>query len=129
MNLKSYFPTAQGPQLSSKEYAVVRAYILGLSEETLMQLLQIERLELAQIWNQLFEKFKLNNPYVVIRRIIQLGLIEVENYLPETVKSSTLHFIKLHQDQFPFQCPKTEGDKWIYYHFLLKYSSFLERYE
>lgn len=75
MNSKSIFPTNKTPQLSSKEYAVVRSYILGLSEETLMQLLQIERFELSQIWNQLFEKFKLNNRYVLIRRIIQLGLI------------------------------------------------------
>lgn len=129
MNSKSIFPINKTPQLSSKEYAVIRSYILGLSEETLMQLLQIERFELSQIWNQLFEKFKLNNRYVLIRRIIQLGLIEVENYLPETVKSSTLDFINLHQDQFPFQRPESEGDKWMCYHFLLKYNSFLERYE
>ena len=93
MNSKSIFSTAKTPQLSSKEYAVVRSYMLGLSEETLMQLLQIERFELAQVWKQLFEKFKLNNPYVLIRRLIQLGLIEVDNYLPETLKSSTLDFI------------------------------------
>ena len=129
MNSKSIFSTAKSPQLSSKEYAVVRSYMLGLSEETLMQLLQIERYELAQVWNQLFKKFKLNNSYVLVRKIIQLGLVKVDNYLPETVKSSTLDFINLHQDQFPFKCPKSEGDKWIYYHFLLKYVSFLERYE
>lgn len=129
MNSKSIFSTAKSPQLSSKEYAVVRSYMLGLSEETLMQLLQIERYELAQVWNQLFKKFKLNNSYVLVRKIIQLGLVKVDNYLPETVKSSTLNFINLHQDQFPFKCPKSEGDKWIYYHFLLKYVSFLERYE
>ena len=111
MNSKSIFSTAKSPQLSSKEYAVVRSYMLGLSEETLMQLLQIERFELAQVWNQLFKKFKLNNSYVLVRRIIQLGLVEVDNYLPETVKSSTLDFINLHQDQFPFKCPKSEGDK------------------
>ena len=56
MNLKSYFPTTKAPQLSSKEYAVVRAYILELSEETLIQLLQIERLELAQILEPAFRK-------------------------------------------------------------------------
>ena len=117
MNSKSIFSTAKSPQLSSKEYAVVRSYMLGLSEETLMQLLQIERYELAQVWNQLFKKFKLNNSYVLVRKIIQLGLVEVDNYLPETVKSSTLDFINLHQDKFPFKCPKSEGDKWIYYHF------------
>ena len=55
MNSKSIFPINKTPQLSSKEYAVIRSYILGLSEETLMQLLQIERFELSQIWNQLLK--------------------------------------------------------------------------
>ena len=124
MNSKSIFSTAKTPQLSSKEYAVVRSYMLGLSEETLMQLLQIERFELAQVWKQLFEKFKLNNPYVLIRRLIQLGLIEVDNYLPETVKSSTLDFINLYQDQFPFQCPESEGDKWAILPFFVEIQEF-----
>lgn len=61
--------------------------MLGLSESTLIQLLQIERFELAQIWEQLFEKFKQNNPYVLICSMIQMGVIEVDNYLPETIKS------------------------------------------
>ena len=129
MNSKSIFTSTSTSELSPKEYAVIRAYMLGLSEETLMQLLQLDKFEIKKIWNRLFEKYKRNNIYVLIRKIIQLGLIEVDNYLPETVKSSTLEFINLHHNQFPLQSPKSEGEKWICYHFLLKYYSFLERYE
>ena len=87
MNSKIIFSSSNSPELSPKEYAVIRAYMLGLSESILIQLLQIERFELAQIWEQLFEKFKQNNPYVLICRMIQMGVIEVDNYLPETIKS------------------------------------------
>jgi len=100
--------------------------MLGLSESTLIQLLQIERFELAQIWEQLFEKFKQNNPYVLICRMIQMGVIEVDNYLPETIKSLALEFIHLHQDLLPSNSIKSEGDKRMCYHFLLKYTRFLE---
>lgn len=119
MNSKSIISTTKNLELSPKEYAVVRSYILGLSDETLMQFLQIDRFDLAQVWNKLYKKFNQSNPYVLIRRIIQLGLIEVGNYLPETVKSSTLDFINLHQDQFPFKCPKSEAEKWAYFRKLL----------
>lgn len=129
MNSKSIFISTSTSELSPKEYAVIRAYMLGISEETLMQLLQLDKFEIKKIWNRLFEKYKRNNTYVLIRKIIQLGLIEVDNYLPETVKTSTLDFINLHCDQFPLESPKSEGEKWMYYHFLLKYYSFLERYE
>ena len=129
MNSKTIFTTPHSTQLLPKEYAVIRAYMLGLSEQTLMQLLQMDQFEIKSIWIQLFKKYKRNNTYVLIRKIIQLGLIEVDNYLPETVKTSTLDFINLHCDQFPLESPKSEGEKWMYYHFLLKYYSFLERYE
>ena len=129
MNSKTIFTTTPSTQLLPKEYAVIRAYMLGLSEQTLMQLLQMDQFEIKSIWIQLFKKYKRNNTYVLIRKIIQLGLIEVDNYLPETVKTSTLDFINLHCDQFPLESPKSEGEKWMYYHFLLKYYSFLERYE
>jgi len=126
MNSKIIFSSSNSPELSPKEYAVIRAYMLGLSESTLIQLLQIERFELAQIWEQLFEKFKQNNPYVLICRMIQMGVIEVDNYLPETIKSLALEFIHLHQDLLPSNSIKSEGDKRMCYHFLLKYTRFLE---
>ena len=129
MNSKIIFTPPPSTQLLPKEYAVIRAYMLGLSEQTLMQLLQMDQFEIKSIWIQLFKKYKRNNTYVLIRKIIQLGLIEVDNYLPETIKTSTLDFINLHCDQFPLESPKSEGEKWMYYHFLLKYYSFLERYE
>ncbi len=129
MNTTPSFSTTTSPTLSSKEYAVIRAYLLGLSEATIMQLLQLDRLALAKIWEALYKKFKRNNPYVLIQSVVQLGLIEIENYLPETAKTATLAFIDQYQDQFPFKVPKTEGEKWVCYHFLLKYQRFLVDHE
>ena len=116
MNTKPVFTSTKKPTLSPKEYAVIRSYMLGLSEESLKQLMQIECAEINEIWSALFAKFKLNNTYVLIRKVIQLGLIEVDNYLPETIKSSTLDFINFHQDQFPLMSPKSEGEVLTYLH-------------
>lgn len=63
MNSKSIISTTKNLELSPKEYAVVRSYILGLSDETLMQFLQIDRFDLAQVWNKLYKKFNQSNPY------------------------------------------------------------------
>lgn len=76
MNSKPIFTTPPSTQLLPKEYAVIRAYMLGLSDQTLMQLLQIDQFEIKSIWIQLFKKYERNNSYVLIRKIIQLGLIE-----------------------------------------------------
>ena len=124
MSSKPFLSSTTKPQLSATEYAVIRAYILGISESTILQLLQLDQVRIKAMWQDLFERFKLNNRYVVIRKVIQMGLIEVENYLPETIKSNTLDFIHTYQNQFPLKSPQSEGEKWLCYHFLLKYNSF-----
>lgn len=129
MSSKPFTTSPTTTQLSATEYAVIRSYILGISESTIQQLLQLDHERIKTMWQDLFERFKLNNRYVVIRKVIQMGLIEVENYLPETIKTSTLDFIHAYQNQFPLKSPESEGEKWLCYHFLLKYNSFLERIE
>ena len=90
MSSKPFTTSPTTTQLSATEYAVIRAYILGISEPTIQQLLQLDHIRIKAMWQDLFERFKLNNRYVVIRKVIQMGLIEVENYLPETIKTSTM---------------------------------------
>lgn len=76
MSSKSFPTSTTTPQLTATEYAVLRAYILGISESTILQLLQLDQVRIKAMWQDLYERFKLNNRYVVIRKVIQMGLIE-----------------------------------------------------
>ena len=92
--MKSFAPTTSQPvQLSSKEYTVLRAHLMGLSEIALTQLLRCSNQTLSALWFGLTRKFKVENSYMVVKKALQMGLISEENYQPEFTKEATLAFL------------------------------------
>ena len=80
-------------QLSSKEFTVLRAHLMGFSEIALTQLLHCPKQTLHALWFGLIKKFKVENSYMVVKKALQIGLISEENYLPEFTKEATLAFL------------------------------------
>ena len=54
-------------KLSSKEYTILRAYLMGLSELALLQLLHCTKQELNKYWHEIFTKLKVENTYLAIK--------------------------------------------------------------
>lgn len=71
-------------KLSSKEYTILRANLMGLSELALLQLLHCTKQELNKYWYEIFTKLKVENTYLAIKKALQMGLISEENY-PEYI--------------------------------------------
>ena len=92
--MKPKTPKSLNPvRLSSKELTVLRAQLLGFSEIALTQLLHCSKQSLHALWHGLFNKFKVENSYMVVKKALQMGLISEENYLPEFTKDATLAFL------------------------------------
>ena len=127
--MKSFAPTTSQPvQLSSKEYTVLRAHLMGLSEIALTQLLRCSNQTLSALWFGLTRKFKVENSYMVVKKALQMGLISEENYQPEFTKEATLAFL----DEFgipQLSNEKSIHTKWEAYQYLLKYQSYLNQFE
>ena len=128
-NMKPTTPKSLNPiQLSSKEFTVLRAHLMGFSEIALTQLLHCSKQTLHALWFGLFKKFKVENSYMVVKKALQMGLISEENYLPEFTKEATLAFL---DECGTLQSNPTEisNSKWETYQYLLKYQSYLNRYD
>lgn len=127
--MKFFAPKSSNPiQLSPREYTVLRAHLMGLSEVALTQLLQCSKQTLNALWFALTRKFKVENSYMVVKKAMQMGLISEENYLPEFTKEATLTFL----DEFGLPQVSTEkstNHKWEIYQYLLKYQSYLNQYD
>ena len=80
-------------QLSSREYTIIRAYLLGFSDTSLLQLLDCSKQELVNSWHELYQKFRVENQYSVIKKALQIGLVSEDNYQPEFVKEATLAYL------------------------------------
>lgn len=80
-------------KLSSEEYTILRAYLMGLSELALLQLLHCTKQELNKYWYEIFTKLKVENTYLAIKKALQMGLISEENYQSEYIKEATLAFL------------------------------------
>ena len=63
-------------QLSPKEYTVLRAHLMGFSDLALTQLLDCSKQALQALLFELFKKFKVDNSYMVVKKVLQMGLIE-----------------------------------------------------
>ena len=126
--MKSFAPTTSQPvQLSSKEYTVLRAHLMGLSEIAPDSIIGCSNQTLSALWFGLTRKFKVENSYMVVKKALQMGLIS-ENYLPEFTKEATLAFL----DEFgipQLSNEKSIHTKWEAYQYLLKYQSYLNQFE
>ncbi len=60
-------------KLSSEEYTILRAYLMGLSELALLQLLHCTKQELNKYWYEIFTKLKVENTYLAIKKELQMG--------------------------------------------------------
>ena len=128
-NMKPTTPKSLNPvRLSSKEFTVLRAHLMGFSKIALTQLLHCSKHTLHALWFGLFKKFKVENSYMVVKKALQMGLISEENYLPEFTKEATLAFL---DECGTLQSNPTEvsNSKWETYQYLLKYQSYLNRYD
>ena len=65
---------------------------------------------------------------MVVKKALQMGLISEENYLPEFTKDATLAFL---DECGTLQSNPTvvSNSKWETYQYLLKYQSYLNRYD
>lgn len=116
-------------QLSSIEYSIIRAYLLGFSDTSLVQLLDCSKQELVKYWHELYQKFKVENQYMVIKKALQIGLVSEENYQPEYVKEATLAYLDEFGTQQAYSATHNiNNNKWESYQYLLKYLTFLNRY-
>lgn len=115
------------PKLSSKEYTILRAFLMGLSELALLQLLHCTKQELNKYWYEIFTKLKVENTYLAIKKALQMGLISEENYQPEYIKEATLAF--LDERGVPLSSDANQSNnRGVTYQYLLNYQSFLNHY-
>ena len=117
-------------QLSSREYTIIRAYLLGFSDTSLLQLLDCSKQELVNSWHELYQKFRVENKYSVIKKALQIGLVSEDNYQPEFVKEATLAYLDEFGTQQAYSSTHNiNNNKWESYQYLLKYLTFLNQYE
>ena len=113
-------------QLSPKEYTVLRAHLMGFSDLALTQLLDCSKQALQALWFELFKKLKVENSYMVVKKALQMGLIEEGNYHPEFLKEATLAFIDKHGAS-PINHIDDLKSKWETYQYLLKYHNYINQ--
>ena len=113
-------------QLSPKEYTVLRAHLMGFSDLALTQLLDCSKQALQALWFELFKKFKVDNSYMVVKKVLQMGLIEEGNYHPEFLKEATLAFIDKYGAS-PINHIEDLKSKWESYQYLLKYHNYINQ--
>lgn len=109
------------PQLSAKEFMMLRSFALGVNEQHLQSLLEVNRVEFHRIKNSLLQKLEVQNMYTAVRKGLQLRLLDPINYMEETVKSRTLTFLEKNELAFHSAKDVAGNPIWRFYPLLLKY--------
>ncbi len=108
-------------KLTTKEFLMLRSYALGMSEQQLQKLLEVNSPKFYKVKHSLLQKLDAQNMYTAVRKGFRLRLLDPINYMEETVKSKTLDFLEKNELAFHKAKEVTGNSIWRFYPLLLKY--------
>ena len=118
---KESIPSYTSTTLTAKEFLVLRSYALGMSEQQLCKLIEVNPLKFLKIKKDLMQKLAVQNMYTAVRKGFELRLLDPINYMDEEIKSKTLDFLEKHESDFLMTRDVAGNPLWRYYPLLLKY--------
>ena len=71
---KESIPSYTSTTLTAKEFLVLRSYALGMSEQQLCKLLEVNPLKFLKIKKDLMQKLAVQNMYTAVRKGFELRL-------------------------------------------------------
>ena len=122
---KESIPSYTSTTLTAKEFLVLRSYALGMSEQQLCKLLEVNPLKFLKIKKDLMQKLAVQNMYTAVRKGFELRLLDPINYMDEAIKSKTLDFLEKHESDFLMTRDVAGNPLWRYYTLLLKYHTYI----
>ena len=122
---KESIPSYTSAKLTAKEFLVLRSYALGMSEQQLCKLLEVNQLKFLKIKKELMQKLAVHNMYTAVRKSFELRLLDPINYMDEAIKSKTLDFLEMHESDFLLTREVAGNPLWRYYPLLLKYHTYI----
>ena len=122
---KDSIPSYTSTTLTAKEFLFLRSYALGMSEQQLCKLLEVNPLKFLKIKKELMQKLAVQNMYTAVRKGFELRLLDPINYMDEAIKSKTLDFLEKHESDFLLTREVAGNPLWRYYPLLLKYHTYI----
>lgn len=113
--------------ITSKEYAVLRAYSLGMGEDEICKLIPFSRSQLMTLKETLFKKLGVHNVYSLIQTAKGIGVLDPLNFIDESIKTKTLEFIEKHMTALKSENKITPTMRWRWYRIFLSYVAYLEK--
>ncbi len=112
--------------LSPKEYALLRALAVGLSETETCKILQLSPFKFRVVLQKLYLRFNVHNAYALVSKAKIVGVLSQENYVEEEVKEITHQFLTQTQASISTSNANVKGFQNDQYQFLLAYYSHLQ---
>jgi len=112
--------------LSNSELIILKSIALGLSCDTIRDLLEISKETYEKHCQNLFQKLDVCNAYAAVQKAYQVNILKSKEFTPEKVKGFALKFAHEYEEHFKSSKEDSKKTIWELYEMLLEFYSNVE---